>query len=515
MLKAVAEGTLVGHSAALLVGRHRPGADLRRGKVEKLKEKRRAQRAAVLNHASRRASLQGKVLREHLERLLRGLRGPLLAREEGLGPLAVDGRRRHAAIGDACRLDDHVLRELDAQAPGDDGDVVVAAPRCLVCLADLSLDVEGHEEALDDLIGAQVRLPVGPLLEEVTDSHLPDRPVRLRNVHGRTDGHEHRVEIRDGRGVCDVAAHAADIADLVTRKPLQLVHHRQAVVCLGLGHGLDARLHALLDARQRRRRAKGDACGSHLEDVELRNMRGAHQSLPARPPELALDLELRVPRHHLEGGVLRLELQQLAQRRGPEPCALAARQHQALRLKRRGHQPLRQSNLGLAAVRGHSAVGRGLGLVALAAEGLERVEDGAVARASAQVAVHGVLDVVLRRLRLVAEQRVHRHDEPGRAVPALRAVRVGEPGLHGVHSVVGLSDALNGEYMASVHGTHRGNARVDRLVNDLADVDVKVRHCHRARAASALTAPELGTCQALGPEPLQERHLGVHLPRQQ
>lgn len=68
------------------------------------------------------------------------------------------------------------------------------------------------------------------------------------------------------------------------------------------------------------------------------------------------------------------------------------------------------------------------------------------------------------RLRVVPEQRVHGHDDAGRAEAALGAVGAGDPLLHRVEARLRRPDALHRRHRHPVHRRHRGQARVDRVV---------------------------------------------------
>src|SRR6478752_7457850 len=84
----------------------------------------------------------------------------------------------------------------------------------------------------------------------------------------------------------------------------------------------------------------------------------------------------------------------------------------------------------LPGLRGHRHAGPdGLGCMA------DRRADVLVAGAAAEVALDGVPDLVVRRIRVVLEEVDRGHDHPGGAEPALEAVLLPERGLHRVEGV--------------------------------------------------------------------------------
>ena len=96
-----------------------------------------------------------------------------------------------------------------------------------------------------------------------------------------------------------------------------------------------------------------------------------------------------------------------------------------------------------------------------------RIDDGPVARASAQVAreriEHGLpCHRPLRRL----VQRVEAHDDARRAEAALRAVLLQHRRLHRVQPTVGGAQVLDRDHLGAVGLAGEQDARVDRLIDD-------------------------------------------------
>jgi hypothetical protein len=137
-------------------------------------------------------------------------------------------------------------------------------------------------------------------------------------------------------------------------------------------------------------------------------------------------------------------------------------------------------------------------------------------RDAPQVARERVLDLVLRHgpgrvavgggagprrprrrvLALLPQQRVHRHDKPGRAEAALGAVRLAQGLLHGVQAVAHAPDALDRHDVGADHGVQRAQAGVDRAVAGPGALSVPVGHHDGAGAAAALAAAQLGAGEA-------------------
>ena len=92
------------------------------------------------------------------------------------------------------------------------------------------------------------------------------------------------------------------------------------------------------------------------------------------------------------------------------------------------------------------------------------------------------------------QQRHHAHDEAGGAEPALAAVGLGQPLLHGVHAVAGVAHPLHGHHVHALHSIQRAQAGVDGAVVQAA-VGLGAGYHDRAGAAPALAAPQLGPCQ--------------------
>ena len=123
--------------------------------------------------------------------------------------------------------------------------------------------------------------------------------------------------------------------------------------------------------------------------------------------------------------------------------------------------------------------------------GADGGEDALVAGAAAEVAGQRDADLVVGRVRVVAQERGRRHDEAGRAEPALQAVVVAERRLDRRQRAVGAAEALDGGDLGAVglHGEHQ--ARAHGLAVEQ----------HGAGAADAVLAAEVGAGE---PAPLAQ-----------
>ena len=84
------------------------------------------------------------------------------------------------------------------------------------------------------------------------------------------------------------------------------------------------------------------------------------------------------------------------------------------------------------------------------------------------------------------------------AEPTLRAVRPRDAVLDRVEALAAGPDTLDSHHMTRVDGAERRQAGVDRAVDVLLQLAVVVRNHHRAGAAAALAAAELGAGQTCG-----------------
>ena len=129
------------------------------------------------------------------------------------------------------------------------------------------------------------------------------------------------------------------------------------------------------------------------------------------------------------------------------------------------------------------------GRVARAVEvGLRGLLDLRVARAAAEIAGHGGVDLLARGMGVAVEQRLGRHDHSGRAVAALDGAGVDKRLLQRVR-LVGGADALDGLDCAAVRLDGEHTARVDRapVHDDRAGAAfAKVTALLRARQVRAL-----------------------------
>src|SRR4051794_1702785 len=81
--------------------------------------------------------------------------------------------------------------------------------------------------------------------------------------------------------------------------------------------------------------------------------------------------------------------------------------------------------------------GAGSAALHLARRLLHRFDDREIARAAAEVAREGLPQLVLAGIRLLAEERLDRHQEARRAEPALKRVRLVEGALERVEFAAG------------------------------------------------------------------------------
>src|SRR6476661_3541071 len=108
------------------------------------------------------------------------------------------------------------------------------------------------------------------------------------------------------------------------------------------------------------------------------------------------------------------------------------------------------------ALRGDGRAGPdGLGRVA------DRRDDVLVAGTAAEVALDGMPDLVVGRIRVVLEQVDRGHDHAGGAEPALEAVLLPERGLHGVQRVA-VGEALDGQHLGAIGLNRQPRTGLDR-----------------------------------------------------
>ena len=122
---------------------------------------------------------------------------------------------------------------------------------------------------------------------------------------------------------------------------------------------------------------------------------------------------------------------------------------------------------------------------------LDRSADALIGAASADIARHGGVDVVIRRLRRVLQQRRRRHDLAGLAVAALHHLQL-QPRLLQGRALRRLADRLDRGDRALADAVDRGDAGPRRRAVDM----------HGASAAQRLAATELG--------PGHAEHLAQH-----
>jgi hypothetical protein len=158
---------------------------------------------------------------------------------------------------------------------------------------------------------------------------------------------------------------------------------------------------------------------------------------------------------------------------------------------------------------GEVVVGRGR---TLRQRGGRRIPDRPVAGATAEVAAELVADLPWFLATVAVVGLEHRDHEAGRAVAALRAVLLDHGRLHRVQLLlVGAApgQALDGHDLAAGEHRHQRDAAVECAVGRLA-LCVAVHERHGARAAVALGTAFLGTGQAVGAQPREQRGRGRH-----
>src|SRR5690348_6107471 len=101
--------------------------------------------------------------------------------------------------------------------------------------------------------------------------------------------------------------------------------------------------------------------------------------------------------------------------------------------------------------------------------------DAEVRPAAAQVPAHGLVDVSVRRVRVLVEERHGLHDLASLAVATLRHVIV-DPGLlHGVQ-LVALGQTVDGRDLLALDGTHRRDAHAVGHTVDVARASAAEAH---------------------------------------
>eukprot|EP00968_Pinguiococcus_pyrenoidosus_P023204 scaffold3643_cov267-Pinguiococcus_pyrenoidosus.AAC.5 len=444
---------------------------------EELEQERRRQGDAVLRLPARHRVWKTKLFGQDLGGFSHQLRRPRFPDEEVLG--------LDRSFGDSCHASEAQPRPGDlpfaflgrvanANATGDNADVVLSSPRLL----------EGHEDLValrkrdadmdNDLVRPQGSLSVGH--EEVAHRQLPDATAQAMENQRRVGRHEHGVHVADGGGRGQIPRQRSDVANLVGCKPAQHLLHRMrslrrvlAVLRVGCEEVLDiAEGGTASDCQMIFTGTKLGELGD-IPDVDV----------DPRPSALELEIDAHFRVAADDDGVweLVLEHEELLETHGLEPLHISMIPRKGRR--RAEHERWREDRLAdakLAVVlaedrfrpallRGHVnfLVGRNggesigharivrvltIGLVqsstaspssaatstatafVVGGEGLGCIQDGSIARAPAQVAVHAFLDFGSGDVRVLSQKRVERHHEARRAEAALRAVRPRQALLH-------------------------------------------------------------------------------------
>ena len=140
------------------------------------------------------------------------------------------------------------------------------------------------------------------------------------------------------------------------------------------------------------------------------------------------------------------------------------------------------------------------------------VADGPVPCAAAQVAAKLVGDLpgLAEVVAVVALE--HRHDDPGRAVPALRAVVPDHGALHRVQRAVLARDPFHRDQFPAREHRQQGDATVDGAPGRPAGA-VRVEHRHGAGPAVPFVAAAFRAHPAAGPQPVEQRGVRGHAAR--
>src|SRR3954447_24329030 len=120
-----------------------------------------------------------------------------------------------------------------------------------------------------------------------------------------------------------------------------------------------------------------------------------------------------------------------------------------------------------------------------AANRLDRLDDARIGTATADVAAHRLAHIVVARTARLAEQRDSRHDLPGRAITALKAVVADERLLHRVEAL-GVGEAFNRGDRTTVDRRRQRQAR-----QHAAAVDVNGTRAALTVVATLLRAGEM------------------------
>ena len=139
-------------------------------------------------------------------------------------------------------------------------------------------------------------------------------------------------------------------------------------------------------------------------------------------------------------------------------------------------------------------------------QGQERLGDAGVGAAAAKIAAQTLLQFLECGVRIVGQKCCRRHDESGRAIAALRCVRVDERLLQRI-------EFIDGERF------NRGNGQILRIdCQDRARIDALPVGNDRAGAAGRAIADLLGAGETqVDPQDLEQRQMrfrggGQHLP---
>ena len=136
-------------------------------------------------------------------------------------------------------------------------------------------------------------------------------------------------------------------------------------------------------------------------------------------------------------------------------------------------------------------------LVGFAVHGPGRRNDRPVARATAEVAGKRVVDLLPRRVRIRLVQREQRHDESGRAEPALRRVFPYQGRLYRVQVARGRRETLDGNEFLAVECRQELDTGIDGAQHQVIAVPADLGDDDGARTAVAFGATFL---RALAPQ---------------
>jgi hypothetical protein len=299
----------------------------------------------------------------------------------------------------------------------------------------------------------------------------------------RVEREHDRRHVADGRCVDDVARERRAAADLPRReRPEHLVDHRVLAT------------ERLFERGERRRAADAPAMLVLLDRGELRHSLGRDEERVALVELVDPDADLRRARDELRRLVLRLDVEQLGERRRTqEPLSVRL---VVDRLRR--DVALLQSKL--------EEIVRTAARLLLRERIEHRFADRSIAGASTEVAVQLVDDLRPIHDVLAVVRLEHRDDEAGRAVSALRPVAIAHRRLHRVQLLGRERHAFDSDDLSPRDHRQERDARVDRSERLLA-VGVRLDERDGARTAVTFRASFFRSGASRRAQPGEERRV--------